>query len=72
MLLWQAIVSDGDQPLPNKLTGKQQQMNESTEKEKILAFLSEIGIPVKTAELKEETFLPGIMVDHGVILIDDD
>ncbi|MEK6304608.1 MAG: hypothetical protein AABO41_28325 [Acidobacteriota bacterium] len=38
---------------------------------KIVAFLREIGLEVRTAEIGAETVLPGIDVDHGAILIDE-
>ncbi len=37
----------------------------------IAAFLNEIGLPVRSAEIHEETFLPGILLDHGVIVLDE-
>ncbi|MEW6733282.1 MAG: hypothetical protein AB1489_18280 [Acidobacteriota bacterium] len=39
--------------------------------EKIIAFLIEIGLEVSKTKLHQQTFLPGIMVDSGVILIDE-
>lgn len=38
---------------------------------KIVAFLREIGLVVRSAEITKETVLPGIDVDHGAILIDE-
>jgi hypothetical protein len=38
---------------------------------KIAAFLNEIGIPVQPAELAGETFLPGILVKDGALLVDE-
>jgi hypothetical protein len=38
---------------------------------RIVAFLREIGVEVRAAEIHEETILPGINVDHGTILIDE-
>jgi hypothetical protein len=38
---------------------------------RIVAFLREIGIEVRAADIAEETILPGISVDHGTILIDE-
>jgi len=38
---------------------------------KIVGFLGEIGIEVCPAEITEETFLPGILVDQGKILFDE-
>lgn len=40
-------------------------------KEKILQFFLDIGIPVKKTELARQTFLPGISIEHGTILIDE-
>lgn len=37
----------------------------------ILAFLSEIGIPFELSELSEQTFLPGLDVQNGVLVIDE-
>ena len=39
--------------------------------DKIVNFLIEIGLEVTKAHLHQQTFLPGISVDHGVILIDE-
>jgi len=38
---------------------------------KIVAFLREIGLAVRAAEISTETVLPGIEVNHGAILIDE-
>jgi hypothetical protein len=38
---------------------------------RIVAFLREIGLVVRAAEINEETVLPGIDVGHGTILIDE-
>lgn len=38
---------------------------------RIVNFLIEIGLEVEAAVLSEETFLPGISVNRGVILIDE-
>jgi len=38
---------------------------------RIVAFLREIGVEVRVAEISEETILPGISVDHGTILVDE-
>ena len=38
---------------------------------RIVAFLREIGVEVRVAEINEETILPGISVDHGTILVDE-
>ena len=37
----------------------------------IAAFLTEIGLDVRTGEVGEQTFLPGIKVDHGGLLVDE-
>lgn len=42
--------------------------NELTEK--IAKFLEEIGIEVFTAKISSETFLPGIVVKNGTLLVD--
>jgi len=39
--------------------------------DKIVNFLIEIGLEVTKAHLQQETFLPGVSVDHGAILIDE-
>ncbi len=36
----------------------------------IANFLIEIGLPVRSTEIHEETFLPGILLDHGVVVLD--
>jgi hypothetical protein len=33
-------------------------------------FLTEIGIETRETELTEDTFLPGLLIDHGQLLID--
>lgn len=38
---------------------------------KIVAFLREIGVEVRAAEISAETILPGIDVYHGAILVDE-
>jgi len=38
--------------------------------ERILSFLGEIGLEVRDAELEEDTFLPGILVAEGGLLVD--
>ena len=40
-------------------------------KDTIIAFLLSIGIEVRKGELSEPTFLPGIAIDHGALLIDE-
>jgi hypothetical protein len=36
----------------------------------IVAFLSEIGIPVREDKIPKETFLPGLCICHGTLLFD--
>lgn len=43
---------------------------EVTHLETILSFLDTIGIVVMERTIGEETFLPGILIDHGVLVID--
>jgi hypothetical protein len=38
----------------------------------IIDFITQIGIEVETAVIEEETFLPGILIKDGKILIDHD
>jgi hypothetical protein len=38
---------------------------------RIAAFLDTIGVPVETAYLGEGTFLPGLALDHGKLLVDE-
>ncbi len=37
----------------------------------IADFLIDIGIPVKTGDVPEKTFLPGITVKDGVLIVDE-
>ena len=39
---------------------------------KIVVFLKEIGLEVIHTRITSETFLPGILVDQGKLLIDED
>ena len=39
--------------------------------ERIAAFVRGIGIDVRAAELPDGTFLPGLDIRHGVILVDE-
>jgi hypothetical protein len=39
--------------------------------EVIIRFLLDIGFQIRKAELIQQTFMPGITVDQGVILIDE-
>lgn len=43
--------------------------NETTQK--IADFVRDIGLPIKTASLDQPTFLPGIEVENGAVLIDE-
>ena len=38
---------------------------------RIVAFLREIGFTVRSAELRGDTFLPGVRVDCGELLVDE-
>lgn len=40
--------------------------------DKIIAFLQEIDLVVKRCKISEETFLPGIKIKRGEILVDED
>jgi hypothetical protein len=37
----------------------------------IIRFLLDIGFQIRMTELSQQTFLPGITIDHGTILIDE-
>ncbi len=37
----------------------------------IAAFIAEIGLEVRMGDVGEQTFLPGIKVDHGGLLVDE-
>ena len=39
---------------------------------KIARFLDDIGLPVRLDPIPEATFLPGLHLDHGVIVFDED
>jgi hypothetical protein len=39
--------------------------------DRITRFILDIGIQIRESELSQQTFLPGIAVDHGVILVDE-
>jgi len=39
--------------------------------ERILGFLAEIGVPVRRAELAEATFLPGVRIEAGGLVVDE-
>lgn len=39
--------------------------------QRIVDFIREIGIEVRAGELTEPTFLPGILIDRGAIVIDE-
>ena len=38
---------------------------------RIIEFLLDLGLQIRKAEFSHQTFLPGIAVDHGTILIDE-
>lgn len=40
--------------------------------DKIAAFLSEIGLMVRAGDVADDTFLPGIGIEHGTLVIDED
>lgn len=40
--------------------------------QRIARFLDGIGIPVRAGRLEEPTFLPGIMIDGGRLLVDEE
>jgi hypothetical protein len=44
---------------------------ERSSTEKILAFLAEIGIPVIRTDIRQQTFMPGILADRGAIVVDE-
>ncbi len=39
--------------------------------QKICDFLTEIGLQVESAEIADQTFLPGILIKNGTILVDE-
>jgi hypothetical protein len=39
--------------------------------ERLAVFLRSIGVDVRAATLPDNTFLPGLAVEHGVILVDE-
>ena len=39
--------------------------------ERLAAFIRGIGIDVRAATLKEKTFLPGLEISHGALLVDE-
>lgn len=45
-------------------------MDKTTIIEKITAFLNGIGIPVRAGTLPDDTFLPGIRLEHGGLVYD--
>ncbi|SDE08758.1 hypothetical protein [Kordiimonas lacus] len=45
-------------------------MDKTTIIEKITAFLNGIGIPVREGTLPDDTFLPGIRLEHGGLVYD--
>ena len=40
------------------------------EREKIISFLEEIGIPVIETQLPDDCFLPGLAIEKNTILMD--
>ncbi|HEX3937972.1 MAG TPA: hypothetical protein VHX43_10755 [Xanthobacteraceae bacterium] len=40
--------------------------------ERLAAFVRGVGIDVRAAALPHQTFLPGVEISHGAILVDDD
>lgn len=46
-------------------------MTDTIEVKKMLAFLEEIGIPVTYREIDSECFLPGLLIENGAIIIDE-
>jgi hypothetical protein len=38
---------------------------------RIVAFLGAIGLPVRFGEIREATVVPGILIDRGVIVVDE-
>ena len=47
-------------------------MHQEEHKQKILNFLQAIAIPVRKMDLAEDTFLPGIKIDKGCLLYDEE
>jgi hypothetical protein len=45
-------------------------VTEITEVKTMLTFLEEIGIPVAFKEIEDECFLPGLLIENGTIIID--
>jgi hypothetical protein len=45
-------------------------MNENTVLEKILSFLTDIGICFEYKKIETDCFLPGLSIEQGIILID--
>jgi hypothetical protein len=43
-----------------------------TIKEQILDFLSNIGLPYRLEPIEEESFLPGLKLDNGILVIDNE
>jgi len=46
-------------------------MSDASATDRIVGFLREIGIPVQRAELGDDSFLPGIAVQRGGLLVDE-
>ncbi len=45
-------------------------LNENELVDTIMGFLSEIGLSVCDGEIRGQTFLPGILIDHGTLRVD--
>jgi hypothetical protein len=39
--------------------------------QRIVGFLRSIGIDVRAGDIESETFLPGVQVEHGTLLVDE-
>jgi carbamoyltransferase len=54
----------------NTIVSKKQ--NDTVSVEKITTFLNEIGIETRFEKIERETFLPGILIDKGKLIIDEE
>ncbi len=45
-------------------------MQDGDDYQRIVAFLNSIGIPVREATIEEDTFLPGIFLERGGLIVD--
>ena len=43
----------------------------SPDTQRIVQFLTSIGIDVRAGQVGDDTFLPGIQVDHGALVVDE-